>query len=338
MTTTLALSLKEDVSLTYVVLRLLVRVSGQAPRGSDPRGRVGRVLRFRLGGGVVVGGLLRCFGQRFAGDRGESVGDAVVWALDHPLETASDMASQSLFPFLLILLSTAALPLLGGTWMLLAAPTAAYNAFSAYTPQHDLDNHYHLFTVAGLFVAAAVGVVRLPSLARPARLAAVGGLTAAVWWRRSAATRSTLVRERGRISTPRPPNERSTAYRRMLRLPRCYPRYPISASVSRSTTARAVHFIEFGKLAQRRGARRTRREGSLRRLHRGKAGAYVLYRPARPGARGSRCERVARASRLRRHREGRPAPRPRAALITTRPQSSGYSSCASVAARARARP
>jgi uncharacterized membrane protein len=179
-TTILALSLKEDVSLTYVVLGLLVAYHGRRRAGLILAGASAVYFVFASAVMSSLAASYDAFGQRFAGDRGKSVGDALVWALEHPLETTSDIASQSLLPFLLIILSTAGLPLLGRTWMLLAAPTAAYNAFSAYTPQHDLDNHYHLFTVAGLFVAAAVGVARLPSLTRPARLAAVGGLTAAV--------------------------------------------------------------------------------------------------------------------------------------------------------------
>lgn len=179
-TAALALSLKEDVSLTYVVLGLLIVYQG--------RRRAGLVLAAASAAYFVVAsvaissqaGSYDAFGQRYAGDRGESVGEALVWAVTHPFATVSDIASQSLLPLALIFLATAGLPLLAPLWMLLAAPTVAYNALSAYAPQHDLDNHYHLFTVTGLFVAAAIGVVRLPSLGRLGRLALAAGATTAV--------------------------------------------------------------------------------------------------------------------------------------------------------------
>ena len=178
--TVVALSLKEDVSLTYVVLGLLVAYQGRRRAGLILAGASGAYFVIASWAITSQAGSYDAFGQRYAGERGESVGEALVWALTHPLATLSDVASQSLLPLALIFLATAGLPLLAPLWMLLAAPTVAYNALSAYSPQHDLDNHYHLFSVTGLFVAAAIGVVRLPSLGRNGRLAAAGGLTLAL--------------------------------------------------------------------------------------------------------------------------------------------------------------
>ena len=116
------------------------------------------------------------FGRRFAGDRGDTVGEAFVWAATHPLETVSDIGSQSAVGLVLLLLSTGALALLAPTWLLLAVPSVAYNALSAYESQHDLVHHYHLGTITGLFIAAAVGVARLPSLGPRGRILATVGV------------------------------------------------------------------------------------------------------------------------------------------------------------------
>jgi Predicted membrane protein (DUF2079) len=67
-------------------------------------------------------------------------------------------------------ISTGGLALLAPVWLLLGLPTALHNALSAYEPQHSLGFHYHLPVVTACFVAAAVGVARLPSLGRIPRM------------------------------------------------------------------------------------------------------------------------------------------------------------------------
>ncbi|MBA3382294.1 MAG: DUF2079 domain-containing protein [Actinobacteria bacterium] len=177
-TTVLALSLKEDVSLTYVALGLILAYQGKRRIGGALA--AGSALWFIASSRIMesLGGS-DFFGQRFAGDRGDSVGEAVVWSLQHPLETVSDIASQSLLGLVALLVATGGLALLAPAWLLLAAPTALYNALSAYTSQHDLVHHYHQGTVVGLFVAAALGVRRLGSAGRVGRLAATAGLAIA---------------------------------------------------------------------------------------------------------------------------------------------------------------
>jgi len=169
-TTLLALSLKEDVALTYVALGLLIAYHGRRRAGAV----VAAVSALWFVGASkaveALSGSYDLFGARFAGDHGHSVGSALLWELRHPLRELSDIAVQSLPDLLLIFLSTAGLPLLAASWMLLAVPTAAHNALSAYSPQHDLSFHYHLGTVAGLFVAAAVGAPRLATLGRLGRV------------------------------------------------------------------------------------------------------------------------------------------------------------------------
>ena len=177
-TTVIALSLKEDVSLTYLVLGLLLAYQGKRWMGGVLA--AGSALSFVVASRITESaGGSNVFARRFAGERGESVGDAVVWSLQHPIETLTDFASQSLVGLVALLVATGGLALLAPVWLLLAAPTVLYNALSAYTSQHDLVHHYHQGTVVGLFVAAAVGVGRLGTAGRRVRLATTAGLAAA---------------------------------------------------------------------------------------------------------------------------------------------------------------
>ena len=178
-TAILALGLKEDVALTYLVLGILVAYHGRRRLGIWLTAVSAIWFVFASWTIKALSGSYDAFGQRFAGDRGESVGDALVWSLEHPLETLSDVASQSVLGLVALVLSTGGIALLAPSWILLAAPSILYNALSAYTPQHDLVHHYHLGTLAGLFVAAAVGVTRLGSLGGRGRLAAACGLALA---------------------------------------------------------------------------------------------------------------------------------------------------------------
>jgi uncharacterized membrane protein len=174
-TVLLALGLKEDVSLTCFVLGCLLVYHG---RRAGALVAVTSAVWF-VGASLVIrslGGSYEAFGQRWAGDRGESVPDAVGWMLEHPLQTLSDIGSASALGLVAMLVSTAGLALLAPSWILLSAPTALYNALSAYTPQHDLAHHYHLGTLTGLFVTAAVGVSRLRSFGGRARLLAAAAV------------------------------------------------------------------------------------------------------------------------------------------------------------------
>jgi len=179
-TVILGLSLKEDVSLTYVMLGIVLILEGKR--------RVGSTLAlisalWFLGASIIIealGGSYEAFGARYAGERGDSVTDAVVWSLTHPLETASDAATESLLGLGVLVVSTAGLAVLAPAWLLLAAPTAVYNGLSDYTAQHYLTLHYHQGTLLGLFVAASIGVGKLPSLRGDVRLVLAAAATVAV--------------------------------------------------------------------------------------------------------------------------------------------------------------
>ncbi len=178
-TAVLAMSIKEDAALTYVALGLVLALGG--------RRRVGGLLALgalsmsALAHRVVSanGDSFESFGRRFAGDRGDSVGEALVWIAVHPLETLGSVATQSGPSLLILFMSTGGLSLLAPRWLLLAAPSALHNALSAHGPQHGVGHHYHVLTATGLFVAAAYGASRAPRLRRYARAWLAGGIAAA---------------------------------------------------------------------------------------------------------------------------------------------------------------
>ena len=185
-TLVLALSLKEDIGLTYVALGVVLAYHGRRRLGACVS-LVGAawVIGASLAMAALGGGSHEAFSQRWAGDRGDSVASALLWCLQNPLETFTTIVSESLLPLVVLLVSSGGLGLLAPSWLLLAAPTTGYNVLSDYQPQHDLVHHYHLGTVVGLFVAAAVGVPLLATLGRRARLAvaatvALAGLVALV--------------------------------------------------------------------------------------------------------------------------------------------------------------
>lgn len=179
-TTLIALGLKEDVAITYAVLGILLAAHGMRRIGWALA--LGAALWFVMAYSILqsYGPAYDNYGRRFAGDRGDSVGDVVRWVPTHPLETLVDISGQSAPSLVLLLLSTLCLGLLAPSWILLSVPTVVHNALSAFMPQHVLVYHYHLGTMTGLFVAAAIGVHRLASIGRRGRLGMAMALSAAV--------------------------------------------------------------------------------------------------------------------------------------------------------------
>lgn len=178
-TALLALGLKEDLALVYAALGLVLALRGER--------RLGAVVAGASAAWLVVASLViraggesdEAFGRRFAGERGDSMGEALVWMLRHPVDTAGDVVRESLVYLVALVVTTGGLALLAPLWLLLALPTALHNALSAYEPQHLLSYHYHQLTMTGLFVAAAFGVSRLERAGGRLRLAAAGGVAAA---------------------------------------------------------------------------------------------------------------------------------------------------------------
>lgn len=179
-TTLLAFSLKEDIPLTYLVLGVLLVFSGKRRLGAILA--AGSAISFLIGSLVIqrLSDQYEWQGRRFAGDRGDSIFDAFSYMARHPLDTLGDALANGGISLVVLVLSTGALALLAPAWMLLAAPTAAFNALSAYDPQHDLVHQYHLLATTGLFVAAAIGARRLAALGRVGRRLAAAGVAVAV--------------------------------------------------------------------------------------------------------------------------------------------------------------
>jgi hypothetical protein len=178
-TAIVAMSLKQDIPLAYLMLGVVLAFSG--------RRRAGVLLAAVATAWQVLAGLTfesgdssyAFFEKRFAGERGDTVGEALAWAARHPFETLGDVLGQSGGDLFLLALATAALAFLAPLWLLLVLPGLLYNALSAYPAQHSLAFQYHLMTAAGLFIAAAVGVRRIESFTRAGRLAVAGVLVAA---------------------------------------------------------------------------------------------------------------------------------------------------------------
>ena len=180
-TAVLALSLKEEMALVYLVLGLLLVYQG--------RRRLGAILAAGSAACFVVGMLIirslgdsdEWFGRRFAGDRGDSFLDAFSYMLRHPVETLGDVLGHSGFD---LARSTA----VDGRTRAPRARRGCYwacrrrstTSLSAYGPQHDLIHHYHLPVLTAAFIAAAMGVRRLDSVGRWARRFVAVGVAAAV--------------------------------------------------------------------------------------------------------------------------------------------------------------
>jgi hypothetical protein len=173
------MSLKEDIALIYLVLGLLLIVEGHRRAGAILSSVAVLVLVVARAVIEANGDSLGTFGRRFAGDRGDSTGDAFVWMAHHPLATLSDVVTESGPGTFLLVVATAGLAFLAPRWLLLAVPTLAHNALSDYSIQHSLGVHYHLMVATGMFVAAAIGVRRLAGFSSAGRLACTGAVVVA---------------------------------------------------------------------------------------------------------------------------------------------------------------
>jgi len=185
-TTVLALSLKEDVAVVYVVLGAIVFFRGSRRIGGALAVAAGLWAVLALASIRGLGDTDEFFAERFAGDRGNSIGEALGYMARHPVETLVDVADHSGTDLLVLLASTGGLAVLAPLFLLLGLPAALHNMLSDYVPQHTLVYHYHLPVVTACFVAAAVGVSRVSSFGRTGRrVVAVwvaGAVVIAVIW------------------------------------------------------------------------------------------------------------------------------------------------------------
>ena len=179
-TAVLALSLKEEMALIYVMLGLLLVYHGRRRLGAILA--MGSAACFVVGLAIIrsLGDSDKWFGRRFAGDRGDTFAEAFVYMVRHPLDTVTDALGHSGFDLLVLVLSTSGLAFLAPAWILLSAPTILHNALSAYEPQHDLIHHYHVPVLTAVFIAAAIGAGRLNSLGLLGRRLVAVGIAVAV--------------------------------------------------------------------------------------------------------------------------------------------------------------
>jgi uncharacterized membrane protein len=173
---------REDVALIYVMLGVVVALEG--------RRRLGAAIGAAAVGVFVFATLIFMpsfssstdwFVARFAGERGESLGDVVRWTATNPVAALGDLfAPENLLICAALIVTTGGLCLLAPRWMLLGVPALAHNLLSAYEPQHQLRDHYYVPVALSFAIAGAVGAGRLATLGRRARLLAAGGATFAL--------------------------------------------------------------------------------------------------------------------------------------------------------------
>ena len=164
----LACFAKEDVSLIYVMLGLVVVLEG--------RRRLGATISIAALGIFVFATAVfmptfsdapAWYEKRFAGARGDSLADVAGWMLRHPADAATDLfTGQNISVVLVLLLGTGGLCLLAPRWMLLGVPALAHNLLSAYPPQHELATQYFVPVALSFAIAGAVGAHRLTATAK----------------------------------------------------------------------------------------------------------------------------------------------------------------------------
>jgi len=178
----LACAAKEDVSLIYVMLGLVVALEGRRHLGAAISAVALGIFVFAVAIFVpAFSDSTSWFAKRFAGERGDSLSDVVIWMVSHPFGAMGDLLTlQNLVICAALVLATGGLCLLAPRWMLLGLPVLAHNLLSAYGPQHGLKDHYQVPVALTFAIAGAVGVRRL-AVSRPRlRLAAAGGIAFAI--------------------------------------------------------------------------------------------------------------------------------------------------------------
>jgi uncharacterized membrane protein len=178
----LACCLKEDIPLLYAALGVVVALEGRRRLGAAIGAAAIAIFLFAVAVFLpAFSDSQSWFAKRFAGDRGDSLGDVAVWMLSNPLAAVGDLVTRENAALLLALLvATGGLCLLAPRWMLLGVPALAHNLLSAYGPQHGIWNQYHVPVALALTIAAAVGVHRLAAAGPRVRLLAAAGVTAGI--------------------------------------------------------------------------------------------------------------------------------------------------------------
>jgi uncharacterized membrane protein len=178
----LACGAKEDISLIYVMLGLVIAVEGRRRLGAAISASALALFVFAVAVYLpAFGGSSAWFTKRFAGDRGDSIPEVATWILTHPAAALGDLVEPEKIGLVLALVgTTGGLCLLAPAWMLLGLPVLAHNLLSAYGPQHGIWYQYQVPIAVSFSIAAAVGVHRLANAGPRVRLAAAAAVTLAV--------------------------------------------------------------------------------------------------------------------------------------------------------------
>lgn len=174
----LACAAKEDISLMYVMLGIVVALDGRRRLGAAIS--VSALVVFVFVTAVWIPAFsdsLEWFAGRFGGERGDSLTEVATWMATHPVDTLEDVFTleHGLIVGALVF-TTGGLCLLGARWLLLGLPALAQNVLSAYSPQHGLRDHYYVPVALACSIAAAVGVHRLANVSHRARLVATAAV------------------------------------------------------------------------------------------------------------------------------------------------------------------
>jgi uncharacterized membrane protein len=160
----LSMSLKEDITLVYVVWGVVLFAQGRRRLGAGLA--LGSIVWFALAVTVAIhafGGSLDFYSHRFGGSDSATVATVLRDLVVHPVASLRFVATVTDGKMILALVgSTLGLCLLGPEILLLAVPTVAANLLSRYQAQHTLIYQYHVVPAGVCALAAAYGAARLP--------------------------------------------------------------------------------------------------------------------------------------------------------------------------------
>jgi uncharacterized membrane protein len=151
---------REDVALLYVGAGVLLVHYGHR------RGGIALSAAAALWYAVAVLVVLPLFGPvltedygpRFAGARGDSLSDVLLFAIENPLQFVDETFEMSNFGILAVLvLTTAGLCCLAPWWLIVPAPLLLLNFMSEFENQHTLKNQYFVLPTVAIAVAGVMG-------------------------------------------------------------------------------------------------------------------------------------------------------------------------------------
>jgi uncharacterized membrane protein len=158
-TAAIAVTLKEDVALLYAAWGVLLAFKGQRRLGIGLAAASVLWISLALTVGIpAFGGNSHYYTARFGGRFGSTAPQILRNMVEHPGWVFQTLVTRLNARMLgALVLSTAGLSLFAPAYLILALPALAYNLLSAYAPQHNLINQYHIVPAAVFALAAAAG-------------------------------------------------------------------------------------------------------------------------------------------------------------------------------------